>query len=102
MNFATVPTSSTSVVLTWDPPLLGERNGVITSYTITLNLDGSDTVVTTGDTMFTVLHLRPFTSYTFSVSASNRIGSGPVSGELTETTLEDGMYQQAGILTWTL
>lgn len=74
----------------WDPPLLHERNGVITSYTITLTSAGNVTTFSASDTMFTVANLHPFTSYTFSILASNNIGSGPVSAAVIETTLEDG------------
>lgn len=91
VNLAAMPTSSTSIALSWDPPLLHERNGVITSYTITLTSDGNATTFTARDTVFTIFDLRPFTSYTFNISASTRVGSGPVSGAVTETTLEDGM-----------
>ncbi len=90
VNLTTMSISSTSIALTWDPPLLHERNGVITNYTITLNSDGNVATFVTTDTMFTVANLHPFNSYTFSVSASTSVGSGPMSGAVTETTLEDG------------
>jgi len=36
--------------------------------------------------------LLPFITYSFRVSASTRIGSGPFSFAISETTLEDGMW----------
>ena len=89
--------SSTSIILSWDPPLLHERNGIITNYTITLTLDGSSTILTTTTTTLTAVGLYPFTSYTFKVSASTNIGISPASSSVTETTLEDGMSSNENI-----
>lgn len=74
----------------WDPPLLHERNGVIISYTVTLTSAGSTTTSITTDTMFTATNLQPFTPYTFNLSAATSVGSGPISGAVTEITAEDG------------
>lgn len=97
VNLALTPLSSTSIILTWNPPLIHERNGLITTYTITFTSEGNTNIFTARDPSLTLHNLRPFTEYTFNVSASTRVGSGPVSGAFTGSTLEDGMtcYQLA-------
>lgn len=98
-NLIALPISSTSIVLTWDPPLLHERNGIITNYTIILMVDGISTVFTTNVTTLTAVGLHPFTTYIFNVLAFTNIGTGPSSPMVTETTLEDGMsyYEKKNI-----
>ena len=82
--------SSTSIILTWEPPLIHERNGIITTYTITQVVAGNVTVFTTTALMLQVDDLRPFTSYTYDVAASTAIGRGPSTPATSEMTPEDG------------
>lgn len=72
-------------------PLPHEQNGIIIRYIITFADEGNVTTFTTRETSLIITNLDPFTSYTFNVSASTGIGSGPESGTLIATTQEDGM-----------
>lgn len=91
-DFLAVVISSTSIVLTWDPPPIHERNGIITTYTITQVGAGNTSTLTTSALMLTVDNLRPFTSYTFDIAASTAIGRGPMSVNRTVMTFQDGRH----------
>ena len=76
----------TTVMLTWSPPL--QRNGIISSYTVTYRVNGSDPVTRNTDdphtTTFTISSLFPQTTISnISIRASTGAGPGP------EITLED-------------
>ena len=45
----------------------------------------------TSNLMLEVAELRPFSSYTFTITASTSIGEGPPTAGTTAVTLEDGM-----------
>lgn len=91
-NFSEVEVSSERIMLTWDPPLLQNRNGIITGYTINVtNLDtGEISQIVTSNRNLTLDSLTPFTTYTFIIAARTSVGAGPFSTELTIITLEDG------------
>ena len=84
--------TSQSVDISWSPPLLEERNGIITSYTVTVSRQGSDSPIQIASptTSISVSMLNPFTSYTVTVAALTSIGVGPPSTLLTFRTAEDG------------
>ena len=63
-----------SLSLTWDPPLVVSRNGLIIGYTIECS---GQAAIVTELTEFTITGLTPFTEYTCSVFASNSAGDGP-------------------------
>lgn len=90
VNFTAMAISSTSIVLKWKPPLIHKQNGIITGYTISQLMAGNISTYSTPDLMFTVMDLRPFTSYTYSITAFTVVGSGPSSSTVTDITLEDG------------
>ena len=84
-NLEGIPTLTT-VVLTWSPPQ--QRDRIISSYTVTYRVNGSDPVTKNTDdpdtTTFTIPSLFPQTTISnISVTASNDGGPGP------EITLED-------------
>ena len=85
-------TTSQSVEISWSPPLLEERNGIITSYTVTVSRQGTDSQIqlTSATTSISVSMLNPFTTYMVTVAASTTIGVGPPSTQLTFRTAEDG------------
>ena len=69
-----------------------ERNGVITGYTIQvvgLNAPRDILVQRNDTTSVEVTGLRPFTSYTFSVRAMTKAGTGPAA-TIPSTTPEGG------------
>ncbi len=92
------PQSSTSVLVSWEPPPLRDQNGVITSYRLNFTSDeefasgGSLDVNTTPDTMMVVDGLEEFVKYDFVVAAVTSEGTGPFSGATNATTLQAGTY----------
>lgn len=86
--------SSGSISLSWDLPLVKERNGAIIGYVIHVtNLDNA--VVTQYSTHLvfnaTISNLEPFTMYEIIIAARTAIDVGPFSSAVTERTMEDGM-----------
>ena len=90
LNFVATADSSTSMILTWEAPLIYERNGIIISYMVTLVSGGNSSTFVTPDEMLTLGRLRPFTSYMLTVSAFTSVGSGSSTVTITVTTPEDG------------
>jgi len=84
-NLVATVTSATSILLTWSEPLL--PNGVLVSYNITYNLTGISTsiIVSADNTAYTVSGLNAFVYYQFLVSASTRVGAGPVATTMMRT-----------------
>ena len=88
-----VAPSSTSITLSWSPPLPEYRNGLIISYYVNITLleTGTSVYYTTTHTTFTIFGLIPYTSYSCIVAAETSIGRGPFTTFFTITTPEDGM-----------
>ena len=84
--------SSTSIELLWEPPLPHDMNGPIIGYSVTVQEQHSGyhvaSMLISNDTSVIVTSLRPYTTYTFAVSARNSIGYGP-SFIVHHATLED-------------
>ena len=77
-----ISTGARSLSLTWNPPLVASRNGLIIDYTIECS---GQAAIVTAQTMFTITGLTPFTEYTCSVFASNSAGDGPSAVEVATT-----------------
>ena len=70
----------TSAQLSWTPVPEDKQNDIITGYTVQVVGPGSTQEIPVMDgnaTSFEVSNLRPYTSYTFSVSAVTEAGTGP-------------------------
>ena len=78
--------SSTSIRLSWQPPLQKDRNGIIDYYSISINML---TNLTLNETSYLASNLLKFHEYQFSISAHNEKGFGPAF-KITERTKEDG------------
>ena len=91
-NFMGVAQSSDTIVLTWDPPLQQNRNGIITDYIINVTaLDtGEISQYITPDRSLTLNSLTPFSTYAFIIAARTSVGAGPFSTDIIIRTLEDG------------
>ena len=76
------------VVFFWSPPPVTERNGVITSYTLSCSPSPSSLPQFPSSGPLTVAGFSPHTSYSCSLVASNTQGSGPPA-PTSFTTLED-------------
>jgi len=84
--------SSTSILVKWSPPHELDRNGIITHYIVKYNVSrGTEANISTPDnsTQILVRPLRKYASYYFTVQAVNKIGVGPPSVAVVNTTFED-------------
>jgi len=103
-NCSVTSVSSTSVMITWSPPVM--PNGIITDYsvsyvpgqslsTVDYSTDGNTSVnVGNNKTNITLTSLRIATNYNIAIAAHTVAGIGPYSNpvECMVQTLEDGEY----------
>lgn len=87
LNVVGLTTSTTE--LTWDPPVLAERNGRITNYTVAYRDINSQQELqdTTADTRLTLSGLQPDTTYDIKVRAWTSKGAGPLSPSIQSRTM---------------
>ena len=81
--------SSRELTFFWDLPLPTQRNGIITSYTISCSPD-TETLPLVETTLpgvggLTVGGVRPFTEYTCAIVATNSQGTGPPATDISMT-----------------
>lgn len=84
-----------SVNIRWDPPRNEDQNGIITYYQLVLSekqLNLSDVVVNTTDTLYTFTNLEEYNLYYCEVAAATAAGLGPYSIAVNFTTLANGMH----------
>ncbi|XP_010281062.1 PREDICTED: receptor-type tyrosine-protein phosphatase delta, partial [Phaethon lepturus] len=91
-NLHSESSTSTSVQLTWQMPLLAERNGIITKYTIlyrdiNVAYQPVELPVIPADTTMTLSGLKPDTTYDVKVRAHTSKGPGPYSPSVQFRTL---------------
>ncbi|XP_073524742.1 receptor-type tyrosine-protein phosphatase delta isoform X26 [Phyllobates terribilis] len=84
--------SSTSVQITWQPPILAERNGVIIKYTLLYKdinnpYNPFEVPIVPADTTVTLTALKPDTSYDVKIRAHTSKGPGPFSPSVQFRTL---------------
>ena len=86
-------TSSTSILVTWGYIPAFEKNGIITSYSITYHSltenHSNSTIVDFPGRQVTLIGLKEFVNYSITVSASTKIGPGPASEPIVVRTGED-------------
>ena len=87
--------SSNAIILSWDPPPILERNGIIRDYRINLTEETTEIVMTyiSSGNSIEVSLLHPFYNYSWIVSAVT-IGEGPYTEPSWVTTLEDGKFSK--------
>ncbi len=89
VNLSGMNTSSTSILISWEPLRVDDRNGVILGYNVTYMSSDNDLVhTTTIDTMISITGLLVYTNYTVSVAAYTSIGSGPFDSIVVTTDSE--------------
>ncbi|XP_067320514.1 receptor-type tyrosine-protein phosphatase delta isoform X42 [Anolis sagrei] len=91
-NLYSESATSTSVHLTWQPPILSERNGIITKYTLQyrdINVvhHPTEVPVVPPDTIMTLSGLKPDTTYDVKIRAHTSKGPGPYSPSVQFRTL---------------
>ena len=119
-NISTVPTaspsnvqltvqSSSSILLSWKPPLPEQQNGRLVYYHVmimetqllhmddgtvisSVGVDVNTTFNVTGSRTQLIEMLHPSYNYTVRMAAVTSVGIGPFSAPVTATTLEDGMF----------
>ena len=95
LNFSAVEISPRSFNLLWELPAASERNGIITSYNISVtslnSLFENPQPFFTTSLSITVDTLDPHTNYICIIAANTIIGTGPFSLELNVRTAQDGV-----------
>ncbi|XP_038616596.1 receptor-type tyrosine-protein phosphatase F isoform X11 [Tachyglossus aculeatus] len=88
-NLRVVGLTTSTTEVTWDPPMLAERNGRITNYTVVYrDIDSQqDLHNITADTRLTLTNLRPDTTYDIKVRARTNKGPGPLSPSIQSRTV---------------
>ena len=109
-NVSIFEISSDSFMLSWDPPMIGEQNGILIQYHVIIveiqihyTDDGAEI---TGMQMYLnktfnvsegysqlISMLHPDYNYTVRIAAATRPGIGPFSEAITNRTDMDGEYE---------
>ncbi|CAG5130561.1 unnamed protein product, partial [Candidula unifasciata] len=96
-NFTLEVSSSTSLIVRWQPPPQDFQNGIITGYKIRLRRKGyrdkeGDTKVTDGNrNTYALTDLRKGTEYQVRIAATTVNGTGPFTSWETATTYQDDL-----------
>ncbi|XP_061834824.1 receptor-type tyrosine-protein phosphatase F isoform X9 [Nerophis lumbriciformis] len=114
LNLQVTGLTQSSTQLTWDPPLLAERNGKMVSYAVVYRDINSQQNSTnrTSDTRMTILGLNPDTTYDIRVQAFTSKGGGPLSPSIQSRTMSNdfptlnfgvkAVMKTSVLLTWDL
>ncbi|XP_075176588.1 receptor-type tyrosine-protein phosphatase F isoform X12 [Anomaloglossus baeobatrachus] len=88
-NLQVVGLTTSTTELSWEPPVLSERNGKITNYTVVYRDINSpqDLINVTRDTFITLVNLKPDTTYDIKVRARTNKGLGPLSPSIQSRTM---------------
>ncbi|XP_039341980.1 receptor-type tyrosine-protein phosphatase F isoform X10 [Mauremys reevesii] len=88
-NLRVVGLTTSTTEVAWDPPVLAERNGRITNYTVMYRDINSQQELTnvTRETSIMLTNLRPDTTYDIKVRACNSKGVGPLSPSIQSRTM---------------
>ncbi|XP_066480332.1 receptor-type tyrosine-protein phosphatase F isoform X6 [Tiliqua scincoides] len=88
-NLRVVGLTTSTTKVTWDPPVLAERNGKITNYTVVYRDINSHQNLTnvTKEMGITLTNLKPDTTYDIRVRAHTSKGAGPLSPSIQSRTM---------------
>ena len=100
INFNTSVVTTHSLSLVWNPPPPEDQNGVIIRYRVNITVLGTMEMyqLFSVNSRITVLSLRPYTTYIFTIAAETAVGVGPFSGAYTVMTATDGKKHTPNIL----
>ena len=94
VNLRVVSKTSTSIIVSWQPPPLDSRNGIIIGFKLFYKRKASTDLGHTVNISNTLTHnairLLKYTEYEFQVLAFTQIGNGPSSSVLATRTKQDG------------
>ena len=92
LQFTVQATDSRILVLSWEPPLPEDRNGIITNYTINITEmeTGTQSQLVADNTTITALPLHPHYTYSCTVAAETSVGLGPYTALRAVQMPEDG------------
>ena len=90
-NFEASDVTSTSAVLSWDPPPPDSLNGEIIQYVINVTVQetGERFQLTSVTNSLTVTVLSPFRTFVCIIAAATSVGLGPFSVSFTVVTPQD-------------
>lgn len=99
-NLEVVGLTTSTTKVTWNPPLLAERNGKITNYTVVYRDINSQQNLTnvTKEQSITLTNLKSDTTYDIKVRAHTSKGAGPLSPSIQSRTMP--MEQGRCLLLW--
>jgi len=93
VNLRVVSKTSTSIIVSWQPPPLDSRNGIIIGFKLFYKRKASTDLGHTVNISNTLTHnairLLKYTEYEFQVLAFTQIGNGPSSSVLATRTKQD-------------
>lgn len=94
-NITEVNATSTSLELRWDELPVSESNGEILGYIIHYQQlpDGVNMTQNISETSISLMDLKPFSTYEFTIAAYTLVGLGPYGPFYQEQTDEDGMLR---------
>ena len=112
-NLIATPLDSTTLHITWQPPVEGERNGIIRRYVINITElnSGNEYQLENSSTEITIQDLHPFYRYSYSVAAetvalgpstSASIIEMPEDGKLIKLYLAEDLYVQLSFVSHAL
>ena len=78
--------------VSWNPLPPEDQNGVVIRYRVNITVLGTMEMyqLLSVNGSITVLSLRPYTTYIFTIAAETAVGVGPFSGAYTVMTATDG------------
>ena len=94
-----VEVSPTTITVVWDLVVEIERNGIITEYEVEYNQStfpgvNSTQTLTVTSTMAQLARLHEYVDYFIRVRAYTRVGPGPYSSDINNTTSQDSEILQ--------
>ena len=92
LQFRVQATDSQTLVLSWEPPLPEDRNGIIINYTVNITEmeTGTQFQLVTVNTTITAFSLHPHYTYSYTAAAETSVGLGPYTTPRAVQMPEDG------------